>query len=109
MATLLLTGGCSASTDALSAPDPPWLDLDGTDDDPSAVSSRIVCGDIDAEPTIPLFPTLTLTVLCVDDDGNEACWTCPTAPAGGSLAQTISAPPLSTPIPGAPSKCRVRR
>jgi hypothetical protein len=41
-----LNGTCTAVTPAY-APDPPWLDLDGTNDDPNDVIQD-TCGDIEA-------------------------------------------------------------
>ena len=67
-----LSGVCTAVTPAY-APNPPWLDLDGTDDpqpgEHQSSGIQDTCGDIDADHN-PLFPSVTLTVVCVDGDGN---------------------------------------
>ncbi|UTW13429.1 DUF11 domain-containing protein [Marinobacterium rhizophilum] len=105
-----LTGTCTAATPAY-APDPPWLDLDGTLDpfpgpgkkEPSGVQDT--CGDIDAAHN-PLFPVVTLTnVACVDSDGdgklnlpNCTSWR---QPGANELCEG----PLDA-YPGSPSKCR---
>ncbi|WP_432470564.1 DUF7507 domain-containing protein [Amphritea sp. HPY] len=102
-----LTGTCTAVTPAY-APDPPWLDLDGTGDtfpDTNVVSNiQDTCGDIDDDHN-PQFPRVTLTVQCLDSDGNGlldipncTSWRQPgandlcTGPEGA--------------YPGSPSKCR---
>jgi hypothetical protein len=96
------TGLCTISTIPYED-DPPWLDLDGTNDDPSGVIQDL-CGDIDGSHN-PLFPTLTLTVECIDDDGDGfldlpycTSWR---QPGANDLCTT----PLDA-FPGAPSKCR---
>jgi len=67
-----LTGACSVSTVDYT-PDPPWLDLDGTGDDfvGTNIQSNIqdTCGDIDGDHN-PLYPEITITALCVDNDGD---------------------------------------
>ena len=98
------TGICTAVT-LPYAPDPPWLDLDGTADDPGGVIQDL-CGDIDATVAHnPLFPSITLTVACVDDDGNNSLdlpncvsWRQPGA-------NDLCTSPLDA-YPGAPSKCK---
>ncbi|MEJ2086304.1 MAG: hypothetical protein P8Y44_11600, partial [Acidobacteriota bacterium] len=96
------TGMCTISTVPYQ-PDLPWLDLDGTNDDPSGVTQDL-CGDIDGNHN-PLYPTLTLTVQCVDDDGDEqldlpycTSWRQPGA-------NDLCTSPLDA-YPGAPSKCK---
>ncbi|NND12732.1 MAG: hypothetical protein HKO10_02105, partial [Acidimicrobiia bacterium] len=94
-----ITGACTVATPAF-APDPPWVDLDqsvaGQEDD--------TCGDIDANHN-PLFPTITLTVTCVDPDGDGllnlpycTSWRQPGA-------NDLCASPNQA-FPGAPSKCK---
>ena len=97
-----LSGQCAAATPAY-APDPPWLDLDGTSDDPDGLIQD-TCGDIDSSHN-PLFPSLTLTVTCVDDDGNGQLDlpNCTSWRQPGANELCIS--PLQA-FPGAPSKCR---
>ncbi|MEH6576293.1 MAG: hypothetical protein V7731_04375, partial [Amphritea sp.] len=102
-----LTGICTAATPAY-APDPPWLDLDGTTDKfpGTNVVSNIqdTCGDIDDDHN-PLFPSITLTVMCLDDDGdgkldlpNCTSWRQPGA-------NDLCINPEEA-FPGSPSKCR---
>ena len=99
-----VTGDCSISTLPYS-PDPPWLDLDGTDDDPSGLIQD-TCGDIDKPGHNPLFPTITLTgVTCIDHDGdgklnlpNCTSWRQPGA-------NELCLSPFDA-FPGTPSKCR---
>jgi len=94
-----LTGSCTAATPAY-APDTPWLDLDGL-----VGGVQDTCGDID-DPHSPLYPTVTLTVVCVDDDGDgnldlpyATSWRIPgsnelcTSPHGA--------------FPGTPAKCKI--
>ncbi|WP_432474299.1 DUF7507 domain-containing protein [Amphritea sp. HPY] len=103
-----LTGTCTAATPAY-APDPPWLDLDGLGDPLPGNGKKVYpgrqdfCGDIDDDHN-PLFPTLTLTVECIDRDGdskldlpNCTSWR---QPGANDLCET----PLHA-FPGAPSKC----
>jgi len=99
---LIGEGTCTAAT-PLYDPDPPWLDLDGTNDDPDGLIQD-TCGDIDASHN-PLAPEITLTVVCVDlnhdeklDLSNCSSWRQP-----GANELCIS--PTEA-IPGAPSKCR---
>lgn len=102
-----LTGSCSVSTLAIT-PDPPWVDLDGTSDPyPGQKKSSGVqdtCGDIDANHN-PLFPVITVTAVCVDDDGdgfldlpNCVSWR-------QSGANELCQGPTDT-FPGSPSKCK---
>jgi len=67
-----LTGQCSISSLPYS-PDPPWLDLDGTDDylpgTKTPANQQDVCGDIDAGHS-PLYPVITVTTSCLDPDGD---------------------------------------
>jgi len=121
-----VTGVCSISTVDF-APDPPWLDLDGTDDggfcandldlfcesdrDCRAVGGTCsfeqdLCGDIDNTTAHnPLFPTITITTACIDPDGNRllnlpncTSWRQPGA-------NELCLEPLDA-FPGSPSKCR---
>jgi hypothetical protein len=121
-----ITGTCSISTVDF-APDPPWLDLDGTNDggfcandasrfcevdrDCKSVGGACVleqdlCGDIDNTVAHnPLFPTITITTACIDPDGdrllnlpNCTSWRQPGA-------NELCLSPLDA-FPGAPSKCR---
>ncbi|XOF32871.1 MAG: hypothetical protein ACL93V_12745 [Candidatus Electrothrix sp. YB6] len=102
-----LTGACTAATPAY-APDLPWLDLDGTSDplpgDNKPSGTQDTCGDIDDSHN-PLFPSITLTVTCIDPDGNGklnlpncTSWRQPGA-------NDLCTSPLGA-FPGAPSKCR---
>jgi len=114
-----LTGTCSVSTVDYT-PDPPWLDLDATGDDfvGTNIKSNIqdTCGDINGAHN-PLYPEITITAVCVDNDGdgfldlpyctswrqpgaNELC----TGPlpdfdvdGNGHISSGV--------IPGSPSKC----
>ncbi len=101
------SGECTVSTIPF-APDPPWLDLDGTTDpfpgtnDTSNVQDQ--CGDIDRPEHDPLFPELTMTVLCIDHDldglldlPNCVSWRQPGA-------NDLCLGPLDA-FPGSPSKC----
>jgi hypothetical protein len=67
-----LTGACTVATPAY-AQDPPYLDLDGTNDpfpgDNTASGIQDTCGDIDNDHN-PLFPTITLTVTCIPDNSD---------------------------------------
>ena len=97
-----LTGSCSVGTPAY-APDPPWFDLDGMADDPDGLIQD-TCGDID-DGHNPLFPSITLTVVCLDEDANGrldlpncTSWRQPGA-------NELCTSPLSA-VPGTPSKCR---
>ena len=114
-----ITGTCTVGTPAY-APDPPWLDLDGTGDtflDTNVVSNiQDTCGDID-DMHNPLFPSMTITAQCVaGPDGNLSLPNCtswkqpgdndlctgplPEADIGGPGLDSSGVPP------GAPSKCR---
>lgn len=98
-----ISGECSIST-LLYTPDPPWLDLDGTNDDPLGLTQD-ECGDIDNSHS-PLYPQITLTgVECIDPDGdgqlnlpNCISWR---QPGANDLCLT----PTDA-YPGTPSKCR---
>jgi uncharacterized repeat protein (TIGR01451 family) len=102
-----LTGTCTAATPAY-APDPPWLDLDGTNDPlpgenkPSGIQDT--CGDIDADHN-PLFPEITLTVACIDpdQDGKLNLPNCTSWRQSG--ANDLCVDPIDA-FPGSPSKCR---
>ena len=92
-----LTGICSVTTPAFG-PTPPWVDLDN-----SAVTGDI-CGDITTAAN-PLTPSVTLTVTCVDDDGDGeldlpycTSWKIP----GGD---TLCTSPVQA-IPANASKCK---
>jgi hypothetical protein len=119
-----VSGQCSISTMAF-APDPPWLDLDGTADGGfCANDSRIsctsdrdcravggtcaltqdLCGDIDADHN-PLSPVIEITTQCIDPDGNGilnlpncTSWRQPGA-------NELCLEPVDA-FPGSPSKCR---
>jgi cysteine-rich repeat protein len=97
-----LTGSCLI--DVLPyTPDPPFLDLDGTDDDPNGVIQD-TCGDIDDDHN-PIFHEIDeLTVKCADTNGdgfldlpNCLSWR---QPGANNLCTT----PFDA-FPGAPSKC----
>lgn len=98
-----ISGECCISTLPYS-PDPPWLDLDGTDDDPLGLIQD-KCGDINESHT-PLYPEITLRdVQCIDPDRdgqlnlpNCISWR---QPGANELCQS----PLDS-YPGTPSKCR---
>jgi hypothetical protein len=102
-----LTGTCTAATPAY-APDPPWLDLDGTNDPlpgdnkPSGIQDT--CGDIDNDHN-PLFPSITLTVACIDpdQDGKLNLPNCTSWRQSG--ANDLCTSPIDA-FPGSPSKCR---
>ena len=102
-----ITGTCTAATPAY-APDPPWLDLDGTsdplpgDNKPSGIQDT--CGDIDADHN-PLFPSISLTVACIDTDGDGKLNlpNCTSWRQGG--ANDLCESPEGA-FPGSPSKCR---
>ncbi|MGD8588037.1 MAG: hypothetical protein PVG22_04320 [Chromatiales bacterium] len=114
-----LTGTCAVST-LHYREDPPWLDLDGTSDMfvatniPSGIQDT--CGDIDADHN-PLYPVITITAQCVDNDGDGyldlpycTSWRQPGANelCTGPLAEyDIGGPGLDSSgvIPGSPSKC----
>ena len=108
------SGSCTVSTPAYG-PDPPFLDLDGTGDtfpDTNVVSNiQDTCGDID-DAHNPLFPRITLTVQCIDPDGdgklNLPYCTSWKQPGDNDLC-TGPLPDPSIPStgvpPGAPSKC----
>lgn len=119
-----VTGECSVSTVPYT-PDPPWLDLDGTEDggfcendsrifctsdrDCKAVGgvcafTQDLCGDIDADHN-PLLPEIEITTQCIDPDGNGklnlpncTSWRQPGA-------NELCLDPLDA-FPGSPSKCR---
>ncbi|NND72989.1 MAG: hypothetical protein HKN43_15550, partial [Rhodothermales bacterium] len=98
------SGTCSAATLGYI---PPSLDLDGTGDSlPGANGESNIqdtCGDIDADNN-PLFPSITLTVACVDNDGDGQL----DLPACTSWRQKGSNELCTSPeqtLPGSPSKC----
>ncbi len=93
------TGMCTAATPAY-APDPPWLDLDQTE----SGQANDTCGDIN-DAHNPLYPSVTLTVQCVDDDANGkldlpncTSWRQPGDNSLCTMPQEA--------VPGAPSKCK---
>ena len=93
------TGSCTVATPAY-APDPPWLDLDQA----IAGQEGDTCGDIDSGHS-PLWPSVTMTVVCVDDDGDGfldlpyvTSWRIPGA-------NDLCAGPLDA-YPGTPAKCK---
>ena len=102
-----ITGSCTVATPAY-APDPPWLDLDGTNDPlpgdnkPSGIQDT--CGDLDDDHN-PLFPSITLTVACIDpdQDGKLNLPNCTSWRQGG--ANELCRDPIEA-FPGSPSKCR---
>jgi hypothetical protein len=102
-----ITGTCTAATPAY-APDPPWLDLDGTNDPlpgdnkPSGIQDT--CGDIDDNHN-PLYPGVTLTVACIDpdQDGKLNLPNCTSWRQDG--ANELCTDPTGA-FPGSPSKCR---
>ena len=97
-----LTGQCTAATPAY-APDPPFLDLDGTGDDPGGIIQD-TCGDIDAAHN-PLLANIELTVLCKDSDEDgflDMAYCSSWRESGGNELCTS---PLQA-IPANPAKCR---
>ena len=102
-----VSGECSIST-VPYYDEPLWLDLDGTNDPypgenkPSDVQD--LCGDID-DVHSPLYPTITITAVCTDKDGdgnlNLPYCTSWRQPGANELCTR----PLNA-YPGAPSKCR---
>ncbi|WP_027710137.1 DUF7507 domain-containing protein [Zooshikella ganghwensis] len=102
------SGRCSISTMPYQ-PNPPWLDLDGTNDpfpgtnDPSGVQDT--CGDIDKPGHNPLYPTITLTAVCIDPDkdGKLNLPYCTSWRQAG--ANELCVKPTDA-FPGSPSKCK---
>ncbi|OZG72944.1 hypothetical protein BTA51_13365 [Hahella sp. CCB-MM4] len=103
-----VTGACNISTLPYQ-PDPPWLDLDGTNDPfpgtntPSGVQDT--CGDIDKPDHNPLYPTVTLTAVCIDPDADGKL----NLPYCTSWRQAGANELCTTPtdaFPGSPSKCK---
>jgi len=103
-----VSGICSISTMPYT-PDPPWLDLDGTNDPfpgehtPSGVQD--LCGDINKTDHNNLMPAITITALCVDDDGNGFLDLPNCTSWRQSGANDLCLGPLDA-FPGSPSKCR---
>lgn len=98
-----VSGECSIST-LPYAPDPLWLDLDGTDDDPLGLTQD-TCGDI-SESHTPLYAEITLAgVVCIDpdEDGQLNLPNCISWRQPGANELCLS--PLHS-FPGTPSKCR---
>ena len=104
-----ITGACTVATPAYDddgdpgTPSLTWLDLDGTDDDPNGVIQD-TCGDIDNDHN-PLFPSVTITAVCADADGNGLL----DLPNCTSWRQPGANDLCTSPdqaFPGAPSKCR---
>ncbi|OZG72945.1 hypothetical protein BTA51_13370 [Hahella sp. CCB-MM4] len=103
-----ISGACKISTLPF-APNPPWLDLDGTNDPfpgtntPSGVQDE--CGDIDKPDHNPLYPTMTLTAVCIDPDADGKL----NLPYCTSWRQAGANELCTTPtdaFPGSPSKCK---
>ncbi|WP_020410537.1 DUF7507 domain-containing protein [Hahella ganghwensis] len=103
-----ISGACNISTLPYQ-PDPPWLDLDGTNDPfpgtsgPSGVQDT--CGDIDKPDHNPLHPTITLTAVCTDpdEDGKLNLPYCTSWRQSG--ANELCLTPTDA-FPGSPSKCK---
>ena len=98
-----VSGECSISTLPYT-PDPPWLDLDGTNDDPLGLTQD-ECGDINDSHT-PLYAEITLAgVVCIDpdEDGQLNLPNCISWRQPGANELCLS--PLDS-YPGTPSKCR---
>ncbi|WP_163835361.1 DUF7507 domain-containing protein [Spartinivicinus ruber] len=103
-----VSGLCSISTLPYT-PDPPWLDLDGTDDPlpgtttPSGIQDT--CGDIDKPGHNPLYPTITLTATCIDPD-NDGKLNLPYCTSWRqSGANELCVRPTDA-FPGSPAKCK---
>ena len=102
-----ITGTCTVATPAY-APDPPWLDLDSINDPlpgdnkPSGIQDT--CGDLDDNHN-PLFPSIELTVACIDpdEDGKLNLPNCTSWRQSGANELCIN--PVEA-FPGSPSKCR---
>ena len=103
-----VSGQCSIVTLPYQ-PDPPWLDLDETNDPVPGTNTasgiQDACGDIDKPAHSPMYFTVTLSAACVDDDGdgylnlpNCTSWR-------QSGANELCLSPVDA-FPGAPSKCR---
>lgn len=103
-----ISGACNIST-MPHAPEPTWLDLDGTSDPFPGTNTtsgqQDLCGDIDKPDHNPLKPTVTLTALCIDpdQDGFLNLPNCTSWRQSG--ANELCTSPLDA-YPGAPSKCR---
>lgn len=103
-----ISGSCMISTLPFQ-PDPSWLDLDGTNDPypetsgPSGVQDT--CGDIDKPDHNPLYPTITLTAVCIDPDkdGKLNLPYCTSWRQAG--ANELCVTPTDA-FPGSPSKCK---
>ncbi len=103
-----VSGSCSISTLPYQ-PDPPWLDIDGTNDPfpgtatPSGIQDT--CGDIRKPDHNPLYPEFTLTATCVDPDADGQL----NLPYCTSWRQSGANELCTTPtdaFPGSPSKCK---
>ena len=112
-----LTGSCSVSSLEYQ-PDPVWLDLDGLSDplvgEHKASGVQDECGDIDSDHS-PLYPEITITTKCVDDDGNgflDLPYCTSWRPSGsnelctGPLAETVLGGMSSGVTPGNSAKCK---
>ncbi len=98
-----VSGQCAISTPDYQ-PDPPFLDLDGTSNDPEGIVQDS-CGDIDKAHN-PLTPTITLTgVACIDPDGDGKLNLPNCTSWRQSGANELCTSPLEA-FPGSPSKCR---
>jgi hypothetical protein len=90
-------------------PDLPWLDLDGTSDTlpGTNVISGIqdTCGDIDKTAHNPLFPKITITAICIDDD-NDTFLNLPNCTSWRQSGANELCTSPDQAFPGAPSKCR---
>ncbi|MDH3768129.1 MAG: hypothetical protein OES99_06730, partial [Gammaproteobacteria bacterium] len=98
-----ISGMCSVSTPPFE-PEPDFLDLDGTSNDPNGMSQD-VCGDIDKPDHNPLNPEITLTTACIDPDGDGKLNLPNCTSWRQSGANELCLSPLDA-FPGAPSKCR---
>ena len=99
-----ITGSCDVSVLPYQ-PDPPYLDLDGTDDDPGG-AIQDTCGDIDDAHTPAVIEVGEVTLTCVDEDMDGFL----DLPTGTSWRQPGANDLCTSPMdafPGAPSKCRV--
>lgn len=112
-----LTGTCSVSSLNYKV-DPPWVDLDGTTNTfvgkNKASGIQDTCGDIDTNHN-PLYPKITITAVCKDDDDNGlldlpycTSWRQPGSNelCTGPLPEPFPGGTSSGVIPGAPSKCK---
>ena len=111
-----ITGTCTAATPAYDddnnplTPSADWLDLDGTTDPlpgehkPNPDGLQDTCGDINSDHN-PLFPSVTLTATCIDDNGDGKLDLPNCTSWRQSGANDLCTDPTQA-FPGAPSKCR---